>query len=58
VRRALDCLALGHWSGQAPFPGKNPAKAAPLARTAAAQNHPADCKRGTRSYCSDPGPAP
>ncbi len=35
------CLALGHWSGQAPFPGKDPVKAAQLARTAAEQSHPA-----------------
>jgi len=33
------CLALGHWSGQAPFPGKDPVKAAQLARTAAEQSH-------------------
>lgn len=33
------CLALGHWSGQAPFPGKDPVKAAGYARTAAEQNH-------------------
>jgi hypothetical protein len=34
------CLALGHWSGQGPFQGKDPAKAAGHARTAAEQNHP------------------
>lgn len=34
------CLALGHWSGQGPFQGKDPVKAAGDARTAAEQNHP------------------
>jgi uncharacterized protein len=36
----LYCLALGHWSGQGPFQGKDPVKAAGYARTAAEQNHP------------------
>ena len=35
------CLALGHWSGQAQFQGKDPVKAAGYTRTAAEQNHPA-----------------